>query len=196
VYNFDNFSTASASITTADTVYLRYGVDASKILPISFASQANVVETASSTPLSGARALTSFYGNTLTFGTPLDATTLQPLTGQGVSEFGITLLSRSQSGAATTNNFQVTATFSNNTTEVITGTINLSQATDDTFVSFRAPAGLTITSFSPILTSGASNRVEAFDDLGFVTVPEPSVAISLLGGFGMLLGFRRRRSGS
>lgn len=105
-----------------------------------------------------------------------------------VTMVGGTLLSRSGSSD---NSVTALVTFSDATTDSVNFTSSgSSNGGNDTFAGFKSPDGLFITQFKFELQN---NFFRGVDDLGFVTVPEPSTFAMLLGGVGVLLMRRRRR---
>jgi hypothetical protein len=192
VLNFEGIATGNSSqvLAAGDRIDVTYGTGNAKVLQLTFNNGGQLSATASSTPISGSYGLTSFYGRTLTIANPIDAVTGLP-TGEVVTQVALTALSRSPSGSEQT--ATLTATYSGGGTQSLSDVIALTQAGDDTFFAFTAPAGQSIVSLSAAL-SATSPRVEAFDDLGFITsttaVPEPT-SLGLLGLCGGTLLARR-----
>lgn len=142
-------------------------------------------------PISGDRRLESRYNMIFEFNGIYDAAGTTLLTGYGVSQFGITMLSRDN--RSWTGN--VVVTFSDNSTQTVSA-LTVAQSptglsTTDTFVGFQAPQGLFINSVVFDHTSGADYTLH-FDDLGIVAIPEPGT-LALLGiALAALAVFRRR----
>lgn len=100
---------------------------------------------------------------------------------------GGTLLSRS---GATNQTVTARVTFSNATTDsVVFTSAGANNGGNDTFAGFKAPTGFYITQFQFDLPT---NEFRSVDDLGFITVPEPT-SLAMI-GLGAALVLRRRRS--
>lgn len=111
--------------------------------------------------------------------------------GEYVSEIGFTILSRINGGGAPT--ITATVLFSDNTTASANASFTQTATGEDTFFSFAAPAGKSITSLT--IDYGATGDFRrGIDDLAFITVPEPTSAL-IAGMFGVLGLVRRRRLG-
>ena len=109
----------------------------------------------------------------LAIGTPIDPATGLPLPNEGVSRIGLIILSRTT--AAYPLDVQVTAGFSDGSTQAATANIANLRGTDDTFFGFTAPGDLTITnlllqSFTPGTQTPVADRI-GWDDLVFLTKP-------------------------
>jgi len=177
------------------TLAFTYGTAASKTITFTSSvaqnSTAVNVETGSVTPISGGSVLTRA-------GTAASDTTFTftSITGGAPEEYlksvGFTLLNRTGYGSGRT--FTVTANYSNDTSSTVASSLGSVKGEDDTFWSFTAPDGASITS---IAVDAANDSVgtsfaPVFDDFAFITVPEPGRAmLLLLGAAGMLV--RRRR---
>lgn len=113
----------------------------------------------------------------------------------GLLELGFTVLARN-----TARSFSTTLTYSDGSTAVFpTYSVNATSAagqpdatsSPDTFFGFRAPDGLSITSLRLSGVSGAGDNLP-IDDIGFIVVPEPSVATLAVLGLFMTIARRRR----
>jgi len=114
-----------------------------------------------------------------------------------VTSFAFTILSRNTYGA-TGRDFTATVFYSDlsNSGPVLSNVSN-SKGDDDTFWSFTAPGGLSITSiFVDAVADGTgTSNQPVFDDIAFETsiIPEPSSVLLITAGLGSL-GMRRRRA--
>lgn len=140
-------------------------------------------------PISGDARLAIRNDMVFTFNGIYDAAGTTLLTGHGVSQFGITMLSRDNRDW--TGN--VVVTFSDNSTQTITAlTVAQSDDTTDTFIGFKAPTGLFINQVA-FTRTGGGEYTGGFDDLGIVAIPEPGT-LALVGiALGSLALFRRRK---
>ena len=107
---------------------------------------------------------------TLTLGL-FDTNSGLPVVGRAIQQVGFIILSRNS--AAYPIDLKVTATFSDNSTQVVTSPIGAGLGADDTFFGFTAPAGQGVTSlrfqsFSPGTPTPVVNRI-GWDDFGFIT---------------------------
>lgn len=131
-----------------------------------------------------------------TFGNFSDAATGGNVLDLDLTQVGFTVLSRTN--ASYPLDVRATVTYSDLSTSVVTSNIGNQKGLDDTFMSFTASSGLTISSinlesFQTGTTTSVNTRI-AIDDLGFIAIPEPSSAILFLLGaltFGLIV--RRRR---
>jgi hypothetical protein len=139
-------------------------------------------------PISGTHRLAIRNNMVFTFNGIYDAAGTTLLNGYGVSQFGITMLSRDN--RAWTGN--VVVTFSDNSTQTLSGfTVAQSVNTTDTFIGFEAPTGLFINQVA-FTRTGGGEYTGGFDDFGVVVIPEPGT-LALVGiALGSLLVFRRR----
>ena len=109
--------------------------------------------------------------------------------GEYVSQIGFTLLSRINGGG--TPAITATAMFSDGSSANASSSFTQTATGEDTFFSFAAPAGRSITSLT-LDYGGTADLRRGLDDLAFITaVPEPSAM--LLGALGLLPFLRRRR---
>jgi hypothetical protein len=142
-------------------------------------------------PISGDRRLESRYNMIFEFNGIYDAAGTTLLTDYGVSQFGITMLSRDN--RSWTGN--VIVTFSDNSTQTVSA-LTVAQSptgtsTTDTFIGFQASENLFINSVAFNHTSGLDYTLH-FDDFGIVAIPEPGT-LALLGiALAALAVFRRR----
>lgn len=111
--------------------------------------------------------------------------------GEYVSEIGFTILSRINGGGSPT--ITATVLFSDNTTASASASFTQTATGEDTFFSFAATGGRSITSLT-IDYGGTGDLRRGIDDLAFITVPEPTSAL-MAGMFGVLGLMRRRRVG-
>jgi len=116
------------------------------------------------------------------------------ITGGLVEQIAVTVLSRT-TFSSSGDSIEVTATFSDSTTKTISSVVDNSKGGDDTFFSFLAPSGTSISSLRihNTTTSGIAGR-PIIDDLAFITViPTPA---ALPAGLGLLAltALRRRRA--
>ena len=174
---------------------------------LTYASLAKTLRITSSVPqvsatVGGSSSFFPISGNTvMNPGTPsdFDFTFTAPV-GEGVTSFALTLVERNNYAAGGAS-FTVSATFSDGTTASATSVIGdidpaiSARGTDDTFWSFTAPDGHSITKISIDGTSGSPPLI---DDIAFITtagviIPEPSslLLIAATAGAGLL---RRRRN--
>ena len=175
--------------TVPGGIQAQYGVDATKTLNISTLFRAAGFGT--STEISGG-AEGIFRSGTDDSGS--GAFSFDSITGgaagEQVTRFGLTFLGRDAAGTVTG-----VATLSGGGTITKSALINAGAA-QDTFFGFDAPAGQFLTQ----VAFTGTGRAKTFDDLGFVTavipaavVPEPSSALAVVAGTG-LLSLRRRRA--
>lgn len=104
-----------------------------------------------------------------------------------VSEFGITAVARNSYRKVTLTYNLVNLSNSSDTLTDTTST-DATNNTNSIFFGYQAPSGYGITSVAVASPDGYVR----FDDLGFVSVPEPT-SLALLGAWA-LLGLRRRRA--
>ncbi|MCA9247495.1 MAG: PEP-CTERM sorting domain-containing protein [Planctomycetales bacterium] len=178
----------SGATFTATSLEASYGTGATKTLNIS--TDALSVQTMGTLDvISDTRAAIRSGGNDISM-------TFDSITGgaefEAVTQIGVTVLSRDSIASSTTT---VTAFFSGGGSAFITDTITGPSSNDDTFFSFVAPGGESITGLDFQFVGGPGDDRLAIDDLAFITaqvfpVPEPSTALLL--GLG-LVGFAARR---
>lgn len=204
VVNFDAGTSAGTSVSpmqTSSTDYLtvNYGIGHSKALNIRNSTTSDFIfsnNTSERTPISGAY----YLGKSGTLASGITANTAN---NAALSHFGFefnlvdritavggTLLGRDgQSGNVTSS-----ITISNGVT---TSTISQSHnqpagnGTADTFFGFQL-TGTQIADGYYITNLTFANSYRGFDDLAFVTAPEPSKVLLMMGALGALY-FRRRR---
>jgi len=178
-----DFEGGSDSLTSGGTVFttssfggrtLSFATDEGA-LSIGGAGSGRVATSGSSTI--GGQIDINFTSFSLTGGNPADRLT----------HFGMTILQRSQGVQS-----DVTATFSDGSTLTF-DQLTFSDAgdsTQDAFVGFVAPDGLSITN---VLFDGTN--FTSYDDIGFIVTPVPEAStVALLGLCGIALILRRRRS--
>jgi hypothetical protein len=184
VITFDNIvmpPSSGGTFTQDSSLSVTYGLSASNILTITHNSTGGDFQfqenTAVGTAISGA----SYLRNA---GPGAGVGSHNYIFSTALTELGFTILSRS--GARTVT---ATVTYENGQTASLTDTMANGVGVDDTFYYFTAGA-------SPIkslfLVSSTNTEFFSIDDIGFITVPEPSSM--LLGAVGMLALFRRRRA--
>lgn len=181
---------------TSDTVFdLTYAALAKTLRITSSVAQVSATVGGSSSfiPISGSVVMNP--------GTPsdFDFTFTAPV-GEGVTSFAFTFVERNNYAAAGAS-FTVSATFSDGTTASATSVIGdidpavVAKGTDDTFWSFTAPDGHSITKISVDGTSGSPPLI---DDIAFITtagvvIPEPSSMLLVAATAGAGILHRRRR---
>lgn len=200
---FGGVITFDDPVFSADTVFNLGFASGTKTVTMTSSVPQNstaVAGTGTVTPISGSNVMTrgtsAVSDTTFTFG---QVTGAGAGTNEFVTEFAFTLLSRTAYTAA--REFQATAYFSDGSSTMITAMIGTAKGTSDTFYSFIAPTGHSITSvFVDAVTQTATGTAYApvFDDLAIITtagvVPEPTAPA--LAALGSSLFFLRRRKGS
>jgi hypothetical protein len=212
VANFDAATFVSSSTTNVlDFTYAGGSKTLRVSNPIPFFTS-TLTSTSSATAISG---VTGTNANTLNRGSTgtdsADTTfTFGPITGGAVDEyvtqFAFTILARdvytstgTNTGTAQARVFTATAYFTDGTSAVASDSISNAKGLDDTFYSFTAPAGHSITSvFIDAATNGTTPQFQPlFDDLAFITtagvIPEPSSVLLIGAGLGFA-ALRRRRA--
>ncbi len=211
VVGFDSF-TPTDSLGTGGSIAANYGTGATKTLNISTNSTSGlslITNLTNRLPISakGESGRTS----TQQGGTNGTALTMNSLTGfsgtatvefimggitngaanEVVGTFGVTVLSRTSRDLGTVTGV---ATFSDSSTATATYAIGASAAgAKDVFYGFVAPAGLSISKVSISYPITGENST-SFDDVAFITVPEPASMGALgIGAMGLLAGRRRVR---
>ncbi|MCD8482455.1 MAG: PEP-CTERM sorting domain-containing protein [Verrucomicrobia bacterium] len=140
-------------------------------------------------PISGANRLAIRYSMVFEFEGIYDATGTTLIPDAGVTQFGITMLSRDN--RAWTGD--VIVTFSDLSTQTISAfSVAQSVDTTETFIGFAAPSGLFINQVAFIRTT-AGEYTGGFDDFGVVVIPEPSTYAMILGLFVIGVAAVRRR---
>ena len=172
-----NFPTG---VATATTIYRAvYGTNTSsgkRMQMTSSVSMQNITTSSTSFTVASAANATTSSANQNDYNLTLSLVDNggSPLPNEAIQKVGFIILSR----GGTANyplSLQVTATFSDLSTQAITAPIAAGSAADDTFFGFAAPSGTAITkirfqSFAPNTTTPVTDRI-AFDDFGFITGP-------------------------
>lgn len=206
VINFDNanggaITTDTATQTEGHSFTASYGTAQTKSLSITPTTSSSVgyffhASSSNVTTISGGYELFAGQptGNeTLTFG-PITG----GATGEKVTQVGFTLLGRANS-ANDPITPSVRATFSDGTTSTLNSTsyTNANPTTKDTFYSFVAPLGASISSVNIIFANNASgdNRL-GIDDLGFITTATTSYTLTAAASGGGLSNDRLTQGAS
>ena len=118
---------------------------------------------------------------TLTLGL-FDTNTEQPLEGEVIKQVGLVVLSRGTGGYPL--DIRITATFSDETTEVATANVGRGSGVDDTFFGFIAPDGagivsLRLQSFTPNTEDPVADRI-CWDDFGFIAGAPTSTPLPVI----------------
>jgi hypothetical protein len=177
-----NFDTGNFGVASGETVTLTYGTSQLNSLVLSLTEGAGGGGINQGSDAGNATSGSTFMGlggvgtatRTFTLSTPL-------------LELGLISINRFDGGRTGS----LSVTFLDTTTlDTTTASTSAAPGNDWYFHGFKTTSDNPIVSFSLVQTGGAMR----YDDLGFIVAPEPSTAVFLMGGVGMLTLIRRRKT--